>query len=117
VWKMYMLPAKTRFKTPVRKIERGVDLKWAVKFEGGEEGGFDGVIVAIGTCGDPKMPHFPGQEKFGGQILHSSELDGLDVSGKKVLVVGGGASAIEAVEYAVAGKASKVDILARVSAP
>jgi hypothetical protein len=35
--------------------------------------------------------------------------------GKKALVVGGRACVIEAVEYAVAGKADEVDILTRVS--
>ena len=115
LWKRYGLQPKTRFETPVWRVERDQREKWIVNQSRDTEGVFDGVIVAIGTCGDPLMPHFHGQEQFNGKILHSSELDGLDVAGKKVLVVGGGASAIEAVEYAVAGKADQVDILARVS--
>jgi hypothetical protein len=33
-------------------------------------GRFDGVMAAVGTCGEPKMPHIPGQDKFKGQIFH-----------------------------------------------
>ena len=72
------------------------------------------MIAAIGTCGDPKMPHIPGQEKFEGQIYHSSNLTGKDIKGKRMLVVGGGASAVEAVEFAVSQQAAKTSILARV---
>lgn len=61
------------------------------------------------------MPHLPGQEKCKGEIKHSSQLDGVDVRDKHIVVIGGGASAIEAVEYAIEGKAARVDILSRVS--
>ena len=71
--------------------------------------------MAIGTCGDPQMPHLPVQEKYQGVIKHSSQLDGVEVKDKRVVVIGGGASAIEAVEYAVAGNAARTDILSRVS--
>jgi hypothetical protein len=115
LWKGYGLQSKTRFETAVTSIERDSKQRWVINRGSKAEDVFDGVIVAIGTCGEPKMPSFPGSENFGGRILHSSELDGIDVSGKKVVVVGGGASAIEAVEYAVSGHAKMVDILARVS--
>lgn len=79
-------------------------------------GVFDGVIVTVGTCGDPKMPRLSKQDQYHGRIVHPSELDGEDVRGKKVSVVGGGASTIEALEYAVGKGASQTTILARVSA-
>lgn len=43
----------------------------------------------------------PNQESFKGKIVHSSELDNVDLKNKHVLVVGGGASGIEALELAV----------------
>jgi cation diffusion facilitator CzcD-associated flavoprotein CzcO len=46
-------------------------------------GRFDGIIAAIGTCGDPKMAYVPGQEKFKGEIYHSSQLDGKKAKTRK----------------------------------
>lgn len=67
------------------------------------------------TCGEPKMPHIPGQEKFQGNIYHSSELDGKDAKGKRVAIIGGGASAVEALEFTSAAQAAKTFVLSRVS--
>jgi cation diffusion facilitator CzcD-associated flavoprotein CzcO len=114
LWKRYGLQSKTRFETPVESMYRDSNGTWLINLGSDSEEAFDGVIVATGTCGDPSMPSFPGRDSFQGQILHSSELDGLDVSGKKIAIVGGGASAIEAVEYAVQGEAKIINILARV---
>jgi cation diffusion facilitator CzcD-associated flavoprotein CzcO len=114
LWKRYGLQSKTRFETPVQSLDRDSNGKWVVNRGSDSEEIFDGVIVATGTCGEPSTPNFPGEDSFRGRILHSSDLDGLDVSGKKVAVVGGGASAIEAVEYAVQGEAKVINILARV---
>lgn len=55
----------------------------------------------------------PGQEKFKGEIYHSSQLDGKDVKGKNVLIIGGGASAVEALEFAAHQKVKKAKILSR----
>lgn len=41
------------------------------------------------------------EEMFNGLVVHSSELDDVDLEGKKVVVVGSGASGIEAVETAL----------------
>ena len=61
------------------------------------------------------MPHLPGQEKCQGLNKHSSQLNGVEVKDKLVVVIGGGPSVIEAVEYAIEGNAARVDILSRVS--
>lgn len=53
---------------------------------------------------------------FDGPILHSSQLDSPeagDLDGKTVIVIGSGASGVEAVETALARGASKCIILAR----
>ena len=51
---------------------------------------YDGVIAAIGSYGDPKMPSLPNQETFHGEIYHSSQLEGKTAQGKSVLIIGGG---------------------------
>lgn len=114
LWERYGLQSRTRFESPVTSIKRDSADKWVINSGSDWQDTFDAVNVAIGTCGKPKMPRFTGEEKFTDQILRSSEIDGIDASGKSVTVVGGGASAIEVVEFAVASNARKINILARV---
>lgn len=115
LWYRYNLQTRTRFDTPIHSVKsRGG--QWLINENPDAYGSFDGVIVATGTCGDAKMPPLPNEEQYEGTICHSSELDGVHMEDKCVLIVGGGASAIEAVEYAVAKGAKQVNIIARVSA-
>ncbi len=52
---------------------------------------YAGVVIANGHNWNPKMPHYPGQETFGGEIIHSAEYKGADIlRGRRVLVVGAG---------------------------
>lgn len=120
IWKRYDLERRTRFKTKVKYVTRHVDstkpedgghAKWIINGNQGEV--FDGLIVGTGTCGKPKRLELPNQEKFLGKIVHSSQLDGVDLKDKKVLIVGAGASGIEALELAVEKGADKPTILAR----
>jgi len=72
---------------------------WDVEYEG-EEGSateaFDYVVICTGMYSNPSMPSFPGQENFKGEVMHSGSFkDGLQAEGKKVVVVGGGKSAID----------------------
>lgn len=59
------------------------------------------------------MPHIQGQDKFKGEVYHSSDLTGKDAKGKTMIVIGGGASAVEALEFASHEGAAKTYILAR----
>ncbi|OJJ50109.1 hypothetical protein ASPZODRAFT_89950 [Penicilliopsis zonata CBS 506.65] len=116
LWERYGLDQHTVFEykvTSVRKAKNGKGDGWIVNDDEETYGRFDGVIAAVGVCGDPKMPSLPGAERFKGQIYHSSELDGKQAKGKRVLIVGGGASAIEALEFAVKSEAAQIDVLAR----
>ncbi|KAF2083251.1 FAD/NAD(P)-binding domain-containing protein [Saccharata proteae CBS 121410] len=111
LWERYGLEKRTKFNTPVTKLYKDTQGRWIVNDTA--NGRFDGIIAAVGTCGDPKMPHIPGQEKFKGEIYHSSELDGKQAKDKKVLVIGGGASAVEALEFVAHENAAKTYVLAR----
>jgi cation diffusion facilitator CzcD-associated flavoprotein CzcO len=54
------------------------------------------VISATGTWDRPFWPHYPGQETFTGRQLHTADYTGVaDFRGKRVLVVGGGTSAVQ----------------------
>ena len=113
LWKQYELDERTRFDNRVEKIYRASTGRWVVN--DAVNGHFDGIIASVGTCGEPKMPSLPGQERFKGTIVHSSYLtaDHVDAKGKRILVVGGGASAVEAVEFAVKTGAASISILSR----
>lgn len=111
LWERYGLESKTSFDTRVEKVYRSKDGRWIINDT--SNGRFDGVIAAIGTCGDPKMPTLPGQEHFKGEIHHSSQLDGVSAKGKTVAIIGGGASAVEALEFVAAEKAEHSYVLAR----
>lgn len=111
LWHRYDLDERTRFNVKVEKIYKDKLDRWIVNDP--SNGRFDGIIPAIGTCGAPKMPHLPGQDKFKGHVLHSSSLDNEDAKDKKILIVGGGASAVEALEWAVNTGAAEIKVLAR----
>lgn len=113
VWKRYGLEDKTVFDTPVTSVKKTESGQWIINENETDHGVFDGIIASVGVCGDPKMPHLPAHEKFKGPTYHSSELDNKEIKGKKVLIVGGGASAIEALEYAVSSGAREIDVLSR----
>ncbi|CAI7635557.1 unnamed protein product [Penicillium pancosmium] len=114
LWKRYDLEERTEFGTPVTSIKKAKSSgKWVINDHPEKYGSFDGVIAAVGVCGDPKMPTLPDQDQFKGTICHSSNLDGKDIKGKKALIIGGGASAIEALEFAVSSGASEIDVLSR----
>ena len=51
------------------------------------------VISAVGVLNRPKLPEIPGRESFAGIALHTAQWqEGLDLSGKRVVMVGTGAS-------------------------
>jgi cation diffusion facilitator CzcD-associated flavoprotein CzcO len=54
------------------------------------------VVSATGTWSRPFVPHYPGQESFSGRQLRTVDFrDASDFAGQRVLVVGGGASAVQ----------------------
>ncbi|PLW27587.1 hypothetical protein PCANC_19883 [Puccinia coronata f. sp. avenae] len=104
IWNDYRLSSRTRFNFTVQRVTRqqaskDQPSKWTIN--DGVDGVFDGLVVAVGTCGPPERIDFAGRDQFQGKMLHSSELDQVDWPGKRVVVIGGGASAVEALELAV----------------
>ena len=70
-----------------------------LKTEGGEETFESTVLVsAIGQLNDPSRAHFNGEEEFKGLILHSALWpDNLKLEGKRVAVIGTGATSMQLV--------------------
>lgn len=56
----------------------------------------DVFVAAVGALSEPRVPDLPGLESFKGRLFHSAAWDhGYDLAGKRVAVVGTGASAIQ----------------------
>jgi cation diffusion facilitator CzcD-associated flavoprotein CzcO len=58
----------------------------------------DVLVAANGFLSEPAIPHFDGIETFRGEVMHSAQWDpSYDVKGKRVAVIGTGASAVQIV--------------------
>ncbi|MEG1442553.1 flavin-containing monooxygenase [Glutamicibacter sp.] len=78
------------------------DGRWVLSMivDGGEvqERRFNTVLTAVGQLDRPKFPDTPGHDTFAGIHVHSAEWKpGIDLKGKKVAVIGTGASAYQIV--------------------
>ena len=72
------------------------DRTWTVTTAAGATYQADVVINALGQLSNPVVPDLPGLDSFAGPSFHSAEWrHDVDLDGKKVLVVGTGASAIQ----------------------
>lgn len=73
----------------------------------------DVLITAVGTFGTPRLPDWPGIEQFEGEVIHSARWDeATDLSGKRVAIVGTGASAMQMLP-AIAGAPERVTVFQR----
>ncbi|OBH32365.1 monooxygenase [Mycobacterium sp. E342] len=58
----------------------------------------DVVVCAVGLFGSPRLPDIPGLADFTGTLMHTAHWDhGIDLAGKRVAVIGTGASGVQAV--------------------
>ena len=69
---------------------------WEVKTEAGERYEGDALVLATGQLNRPHVPALPGRERFTGHSFHSARWDhDYDLRGKRVAVIGTGASAVQ----------------------
>jgi cation diffusion facilitator CzcD-associated flavoprotein CzcO len=72
------------------------DGRWTLTTEAGEKHAFDLLVTACGQLTRPSIPGIPGLEDFEGNAFHSAEWDhDHDLTGRRVAVIGTGASAIQ----------------------
>lgn len=86
---------------------------WTLQFAAGDAFEADIVVSAVGQLHRPSVPKIPGAERFGGQAFHSAQWpEGLDLRGKRIAVIGTGASAVQFVPE-IAPKAAQVHVFQR----
>ncbi len=95
----------------VERIARA-DGRWTVTTNRGTVTA-DVLAVATGIVANPKIPRFPGQERFAGRMVHSVAYERPDpYAGRRVLVVGVGNSGAE-ISSELARAGSKVTLAVR----
>jgi cation diffusion facilitator CzcD-associated flavoprotein CzcO len=89
---------------------------WDLTLEDGRRLQATAVVCAVGQLGRPALPEIPGQDRFAGPWWHSARWNHhVELAGRRVAVVGTGASAIQFVPE-IAKLAGRVDVYQR-SAP
>ncbi|WP_051637339.1 flavin-containing monooxygenase [Rhodococcus sp. UNC363MFTsu5.1] len=93
----YRLRAKIHFG---RTVNGGywdeTENRWHVRTEEGDEYVAQYLVAGVGALHVPNVPDLPGMADFGGVAFHSARWDhGYDLAGKRVAVIGTGASAVQ----------------------
>ncbi len=102
-----------RFETSVEEARWDEQAqRWHVRTTAGELTA-DVVVSAAGALSDPKLPDVDGIDSFAGEIFHSSQWrHDYDLAGKRVAVIGTGASAIQIVPE-IAERVAHLDVYQR----
>lgn len=95
------------------KSARWDGARWQVETKSGDRWSSRFLVSAIGALHIPKIPDLPGAQSFPGPSFHSAQWDhDVNLSGKKVAVVGTGASSVQFVPE-IAKTANQVTIFQR----
>jgi cation diffusion facilitator CzcD-associated flavoprotein CzcO len=87
--------------------------RWSIQAEGGASYEADALVLATGQLHQPHVPRPPGIETFAGHSFHSAEWDhDYPLAGKRVGVVGTGASAVQFVPE-IASQVSQLTVFQR----
>lgn len=90
--------------------------RWTVRTADGDIRSADVLISAVGQLSRPRMPDIAGIETFAGPSFHSAQWNhDVDLAGKRVAVIGTGASAIQFVP-AIAPEVDRLTLFQRTAA-
>jgi cation diffusion facilitator CzcD-associated flavoprotein CzcO len=95
----YGVRDRVRFGTRVQRARfDDAEHLWRLETSGGEEVTARHVVGATGVLTQPKPPKIAGLAGFGGATVHTARWDrGLDLRGKRVGIIGTGASAVQVI--------------------
>jgi 4-hydroxyacetophenone monooxygenase len=105
---------RIRFATEVVSADWSEDdLVWELVLSTGERVRANAVISAVGQLNRPNYPDIPGRDSFAGPAFHSARWDaGVDLTGKRVAVIGTGASAVQFIPE-IAGRVGELTVFQR----
>jgi cation diffusion facilitator CzcD-associated flavoprotein CzcO len=96
-----------------RLVWNEADTRWDIELADGRTLVADVVVSAVGLFGAPRYPDIEGIDEFTGHLMHTSQWDaGIDLAGKRVAVVGTGASGVQVVPE-LAGTAAQLTVFQR----
>ncbi len=96
VARRYGLHRHVTFGTEVERAEPLPGDRWRVSLSTGEVREYDGLVACPGVTWHPHVPGLPGRDEFAGTVRHSNTFrDGIELRGKRVLVVGAGNSGVD----------------------
>ena len=97
VARKYNLLPHIRFNTEIAEAHfNEAEGRWRIRSASGEEFTANAVVSGVGQLNRPAFPKIEGLETFRGAAFHSARWDhAVDLAGKRVAVVGNGASAIQ----------------------
>jgi cation diffusion facilitator CzcD-associated flavoprotein CzcO len=86
-----------RFNTTVDAASWDEDAKvWHISLAGGDSVTARILISATGFLSQPRLPDIPGIADFAGKIIHTADWDdGFDAAGRRIAVIGTGATAVQ----------------------
>lgn len=110
----YRLRDHIRFDTTIVGADFDDDAGiWHVRTEAGQTLTANVLVSAVGALADPSWPRINGLDDFAGKRMHTAQWDDdYDLAGKRVAVIGSGASAIQVVPE-VAKQAQQLTVLQR----
>lgn len=113
----YGLRDRIRFNTRLTAARWDAEARrWRATLEGPEGSGQReawALVSAIGQLNDPAIPNIAGLDDFAGPLFHSSQWpDDLDIGGKRLAVIGTGATAMQLVP-SIADEVDKVTVYQR----
>ena len=93
----YDLRRHMRFNSPVEGARWDEDAQvWEVAVAGGEPVRGTYLITATGFLSQPRLPDIEGVGDFAGEVVHTAKWDdGVDLDGKRVAIIGTGATAVQ----------------------
>ncbi len=87
--------------------------RYTVRTNDGAERTFRFVISAVGLLNVPRYPDWPGLDRFAGTMFHTARWDeNVDLTGKRVAIVGTGSTAVQIVP-AIAERTAQLEVFQR----
>jgi cation diffusion facilitator CzcD-associated flavoprotein CzcO len=110
----YGIDAHIRYERKVEGMEWDDGAaRWTVRTASGDTFTARAVVSGAGALHIPSVPEIPGADSFSGTVFHSSRWDhSCDLTGKRVAVIGTGASAIQFIPE-IAGQVTSLAVFQR----